>query len=81
MLDSTLYFDIQFVIPMSSHVTMVYVYLKATNVILLMTVEIIVMKKDVVCTTRVIHYSQLVYTLASYHRYVQILCFLLLLAW
>ena len=45
------YFDIQAVIPMSSHVTIICVYLKATDVILTMTVEIIVMKKDVVCTT------------------------------
>ena len=56
-------FDIQAVIPMSSYVTIVYVYLKGTDVIISMTVEIIVMKKDVVCTTRVIqHYSQLVHT-------------------
>ena len=33
--------------------TMVYVYLKATDVILSTTVEIIVMKKDVVYTVRV----------------------------
>ena len=33
--------------------TIVYVYLKATDVILTMTVEITVMKKDVVCTVRV----------------------------
>ena len=46
----------QFAAQISSHVTIENVSLTATNVMVMMTVEITVMKRDVVCDACFIHF-------------------------
>ena len=63
-------FDIQqSVTPISSHVTVVAVYPNTTDVIVMMIVEIIVMKKDVIHTVRVIIIVSLYITIIHTFKY------------